>query len=89
MYLGEAETAMSKIPVQIYLMDTEHGTWCTWLLLTQYGEEVFHHTNLEHYRALTSKTEAVKAKMLIKVANWNNWIWITLEAIVSQDIILS
>ena len=49
--------------------DTEYRTWYTGLLCTQYGEEVFHHTNLEHYRTLKSKTKAVKAKMLIKVAN--------------------
>ena len=49
--------------------DIEHRTWCTGLLFTQYRKEVFHHTNLEHYKTLTSKTKAVKAKMVIKVAN--------------------
>ena len=43
--------------------DTEHRTWCTGpLLFTQYGGEVLHHTNLEHYRTLTSKIKSCQGK---------------------------
>ena len=66
---GAAELVPSKIPVKIHLMTLSTGHECTGLLFTQYGEEVFHSTNLEHYRTLTSKTKAFKAKMRIKVAN--------------------
>ena len=36
--------------------ETEHRT------LTQYGEKVFHHTNLEHYKTLTSKSQSCQGK---------------------------
>ena len=43
---GGVETAMSKIPVQIHLTNTEHRT----LIYSIWGK-IFHNTNLEHYRA--------------------------------------
>ena len=53
---------MSKIPVQIRLMtlSTGHGAWDS--LIYSIREEIFHHTNLEHHRTLTSKNQSCQGK---------------------------